>query len=271
MRTQKINRIADHSVRLGPFPEANTERPTGNRLPKDNGRIRAVTAANGGVNAGTTDAQMEEAHATEDASNSSSLDDLNLAVRGNAGLSIGLSGMEALDLKACEETIRSGWAAFVAVCEALLKIREGRLFRERFETFEEYSRQQWQFGKSHAYRLVNAAKVIRLLSPIGEKFLPTCESQIRPLVGLTEEQANLAWRNALEDAGEKPLTARLVQRHAAAVDPERKAKPRTGRKSRRRALAEIKRTLAELVDLVTITEIHAMAVEHQRRILELLR
>ena len=40
---------------------------------------------------------------------------------------------------------------------------------------------------------------------------PDHESQLRPLIGLTLEQAQLAWENAVLKAGGRKLTARLVK------------------------------------------------------------
>jgi hypothetical protein len=119
--------------------------------------------------------------------------------------------------------------------------------------------------------MVNAAKVLRVLSPIGENTLPTCESQIRPLVGLSEDQLHLAWKNILQDAGEKRVTAALVRKHAKAVASARKAEKPALRKRIGGAGREIEAALAELIALVTVREYRAKAEALQAQIMKSLQ
>jgi hypothetical protein len=74
----------------------------------------------------------------------------------------------------------SGLQTFMEIGEALLEIRDSRLYRANFKTFEEYCRERWKMSKPQAYRLVDAAEVSKNLSPIGD-IQPTHESQVRPL------------------------------------------------------------------------------------------
>lgn len=70
---------------------------------------------------------------------------------------------------------------------ALLAIRDKRLYREQYGTFEEYCRGRWGLGRAHAYRLIEGASVIANLSPMGD-ILPTSERQARALTRLEPEQ-----------------------------------------------------------------------------------
>jgi hypothetical protein len=81
----------------------------------------------------------------------------------------------------CEEIIRQGWDTFLEVGRALEAIRDKRLYRDRHATFEDYCGQKWDFSKTHANRLIEAASVAAVLTPIGVKF--KSETQVRPLVG----------------------------------------------------------------------------------------
>ena len=83
-------------------------------------------------------------------------------------VSPGLTEVEREHLASCEEKIRKGWGTFMSVGEALLKIRNERLYRSEYTSFEEYYRSRWQYEKSQVYRLIDAAKVLQALSPIGE-------------------------------------------------------------------------------------------------------
>jgi hypothetical protein len=66
--------------------------------------------------------------------------------------------------------------------------------------------------KSQTYRLLDAARVVSNLSPIGE--LPTHESQVRPLTGLEPDQQREAWELATEinpnPTKDRPCGASLV-------------------------------------------------------------
>lgn len=158
-----------------------------------------------------------------------------------------------LKLEECEEVISRGLKTFNEVGEALLSIRDCRLYRPGFSTFEDYCRERWDLKERQAYRLMDAAKVmfnlqscpigqllpvlsatcvesemspigdIQETSPIGEVLLPpvmpvqlpVTESQVRPLVSLEPEEQREAWQIVQAKAGEKRITAAEVQ---AAVD-----------------------------------------------------
>jgi hypothetical protein len=82
-----------------------------------------------------------------------------------------LSPEEARVLAAHEETIARGLGAFVEVGEALLAVRDGRLYRATHPTFEAYLRGRWGIGRSHGYRLIDAfreAEAVRAVSPNGD-------------------------------------------------------------------------------------------------------
>ena len=144
-----------------------------------------------------------------------------------------LSASEKAELDRCEKAIRNGWQSFVEVGEALLKIRDGELFRDCYAFFEDYYRDVWNYQKSQVYRLMDAAKVVRAISPIGEKpvaglLLPTCEAQVRPLVKLADNEIKDVWQKAADQAktNNAPITARLVQLQVRAVTPSPAEKSR---------------------------------------------
>jgi len=89
-----------------------------------------------------------------------------------------------------------GWQGFVDVGLALVTIRDNRLYREEYPTFEVYCRQKWQYGRNYVNRLISAAQVFRHLVTNSHQIRPEHETQVRPLVGLTPEQAQGAWDHA---------------------------------------------------------------------------
>ena len=137
-----------------------------------------------------------------------------------------LTASEQQELDRCEKTISKGWNSFIEVGEALSEIRDAKLYRDSHERFEDYCRAKLQYQKSQAYRLMDAARVVRLISPIGEVSVdgvtrPTCEAQVRPLVALSDHDIKTVWQkaSAAAQAGERPITARLVQTQVRAITP----------------------------------------------------
>jgi hypothetical protein len=108
-----------------------------------------------------------------------------------------------------ENIIREGWNTFLEVGRALSKIRQKRLYRDHYQTFEEYCRQKWDFSKTHANRLIEAAAVADILTPIGVKV--TRESHVRALVWLPPQKILAAWKKAEKLAGDGEVTASIVR------------------------------------------------------------
>lgn len=96
-----------------------------------------------------------------------------------------------------EEIIDTERRCFYKVGKALREIRNERLYRELlFDSFEQYVKKRWEMGKSHAYRLIEASRVIDNLSPIGD-VLPENEAQLRPLGKLEPADQRKLWSDFL--------------------------------------------------------------------------
>jgi hypothetical protein len=95
---------------------------------------------------------------------------------------------------------------FYQIGKALKEINDARLYKLTcFDTFEAYIKNRWDMKKSHAYRMIDAYKVISNLSPIGDIILPANESQARPLVQLTSVEQRKIWQAFLNTG--KEITA----------------------------------------------------------------
>ena len=104
-----------------------------------------------------------------------------------------LTATEREDLGNLEAAVERGLGTFVEVGTALGLIRDRKLYRNDYSTFESYCQERWGLGRSQPYRYVDAAAVVKNLSPIGD-IKPTIESQVRPLVALKDtEQQREAW------------------------------------------------------------------------------
>jgi hypothetical protein len=111
---------------------------------------------------------------------------------------------EREDLSACEAAIDGLRIAFWAAGKALQVIRDGRLYRAEYPTFEAYCTGRWQMHRRQADRLIQAWQLAEFLSPIGLKKLN--EAQVRELLPLTatkgREAAKVVYEAAIRAAAE---------------------------------------------------------------------
>jgi len=134
--------------------------------------------------------------------------------------SIDLPSSERAELARCEGIIERGLRTFTEVGNALLRIRDGRLYRAEFATFEAYCRERWGMRHNYADRLIRAAVTVTNLVPTGT--IPSSERQARPLTRLAPEQQAPAWQRAVETAPDGKVTAAHVRK---VVDEEMAARP----------------------------------------------
>jgi hypothetical protein len=127
-------------------------------------------------------------------------------------------------LTTLEMVIESERRSFYKVGKALREIRDERLYRELFfDSFERYVKKRWDMGKSHAYRLIEASRVIDNLSPIGD-VLPENEAQLRPFGKLEPADQRKLWGDFLSEGLD--LTARNIGCFAGKFANKRKRKER---------------------------------------------
>lgn len=121
-----------------------------------------------------------------------------------------LNMLEKSELAGYEAVIERGIGTFVEVGNALLSIRDKRLYRVEYGTFEDYCRERWGMGRTNADELIRASVVIENLT--GVPVIPNAVSQTRPLATLPPEQQREAWQRAVETAPDGRITAGHVQR-----------------------------------------------------------
>lgn len=94
-----------------------------------------------------------------------------------------LSASEQSDLSVCEAALDNLRMAFWAAGKALQTVRDGRLYRAGYGTFEEYVEQRWDMSRAQANRLIDAWPLAERLSPMGDKIN---ERQIRELMPVSD-------------------------------------------------------------------------------------
>jgi len=110
-------------------------------------------------------------------------------------------------LSECETIIERGLNTFIDVGSALLEIRDNRLYKEFYSTFEDYCRERWGWARNYANKLISASEVVNNLGTIVPT-LPLTESQVRPLTQLEPEQQRDVWDRVVS-SGEKVTALRV--------------------------------------------------------------
>ncbi|MDF1659993.1 MAG: hypothetical protein P1U58_20425 [Verrucomicrobiales bacterium] len=136
-----------------------------------------------------------------------------------------LSTPERIKFAGLELKIRELLLSFIDIGEALECIRKNRLYREEFDTFEQYCCKRWNFSRQRAYQLIEAAKVADYLSTNVDTW-PSNEAQVRPLIGQPYDEVVRAWKLAEKLAGKKDISGRLVKEAVVSLS-EKYSKPAT--------------------------------------------
>jgi hypothetical protein len=126
-----------------------------------------------------------------------------------------LSTEEARRFEELTGTIEGGMKTFLEVGSALAEVRDRKLYRVKFPTWDAYLKTTFGMGRSYATRQIRAKEIVIELEqmlPIGNILrLPVNEGQVRPLHKLdTPEQRARAWREAVEASPDAPPTAAAV-------------------------------------------------------------
>ncbi|OYD87131.1 hypothetical protein CDG77_31120 [Nostoc sp. 'Peltigera membranacea cyanobiont' 213] len=103
--------------------------------------------------------------------------------------------------------------AFFEAGKALIELRDRRLYRSTHKTFDEYCLDRFGYNRSRSYQLVDAAVVVDNLQKCPQivDILPTAEGQVRPLTKLQLQEQQEVWLKAVELAGGKIPTGRIVK------------------------------------------------------------
>lgn len=101
-----------------------------------------------------------------------------------------------------EASVKTNIQAFYAVGSYLLVIRDERLYRAEFKSFEEYCSERWGFERIRAHQMIDGAKVMSgLTAAIGDRIsLPVNERQTRALHAVPEEKRAEVWEEAIGKA-----------------------------------------------------------------------
>lgn len=125
---------------------------------------------------------------------------------------------EEHQLAKCEAVISIGRRHFLEVAEALVKIKEGKLYRKKYATFDEYCEDKWKFSASRARQLIGAIDTVENVKSVTI-VTPETESQARALSCLDPEEQKEVWKEAVKEAGGKQPTVKQIDAAADRVVP----------------------------------------------------
>jgi hypothetical protein len=126
------------------------------------------------------------------------------------GVTEPLAPQEKRHLVMLEKRIENGLAVFRQVGEALMEIRDKRLYRESHSNFDAYCKARWAFDRGRAYQLIGAAEVARAIP--AEFHGPSNEAQARELVPLMRENPSVVaeiWKEV--SASDEPVSASRIR------------------------------------------------------------
>ncbi len=140
-----------------------------------------------------------------------------------------LNVVERRSLKNLERVIERGVESFLAVGSALKEIRDDKLYREEFKSFDAYVKDRWGFQKDYANKLIGSSEVKRKLNTIvstsAAKKIEN-EGQLRELKSVPEESLSEVIEKAAEIAGDAPMTAKVLRKAREQVlEPEESEEP----------------------------------------------
>lgn len=120
-----------------------------------------------------------------------------------------LNVQEQERLKNCELVIKTGLETFYQVGQALLEIQESKLYRQEFNTFDEYCDVKWNFSGRYARSLMKSFNIIEDLKSGTIVPLPDNLEQTKYLAQLDSDLRLYVWNNIVNTFD--ILTGKIVE------------------------------------------------------------
>lgn len=130
----------------------------------------------------------------------------------NRGNYMGMTVKERVELARLEAVIEKGKQTFIEVGLALMTIRDSRLYRDRFSSFDDYCRERWDFGRRHASQLIEAFGLAAECEAAG---LPVPENEHQARDILTERKRQEKTLGGSSTKGLRDNTKRTTEQAAA--------------------------------------------------------
>lgn len=119
--------------------------------------------------------------------------------------------------------IEAGLNAFQRAGKKLIRIRDERLYREEYDTFEDFRRATFGKSKSYVNNVIQGYELIQALIAQGETVLPDSERLARQLAKYPKGDRKLIWKRAVQIAGRKKPSYKLLRQAATEIVPSKEA------------------------------------------------
>ncbi|MEV6427986.1 hypothetical protein [Nocardia sp. NPDC051463] len=130
-----------------------------------------------------------------------------------------LSERERSQLTLCESSIDTLRIAFWAAGRALQIVRDGRLYRDSHETFDDYVEQRWDMQRSYAHKLIRAWPLAARLHPVAPAINEGQVRELLPVVAEHGEEAAVTVYTTVAGGADAKVTAGKL-REAVALLPD---------------------------------------------------
>lgn len=128
-----------------------------------------------------------------------------------------LTASESTALAEHEAVIERGIKTFYEVGMALADIRNRKLYRADYGTFEEYAEKRWQMSRPRAYELMAAAEVV---SGMPDTVQPVANArQASELARVPEPERAEVWAETVERTEGKPTAAAVRETYEQRQNP----------------------------------------------------
>ena len=90
--------------------------------------------------------------------------------------------LSTMNLSELESIVERGLASFIEVGNALIEIRDAKMYGSEYSNFEDYCDKRFGISRGRAYQLIAATKTVENLSTIvSASLLPVTETHVRAL------------------------------------------------------------------------------------------
>jgi hypothetical protein len=163
-------------------------------------------------------------------------------------------------LQSLETAIERNRKNYSEVGLALAEIREARLYRFDHPSFEEYCRARWNWSRSYAHRVIDAALTV---APLPPEQRPETESQARELARVEPERRAEVLARARASGKLTAAAIRQAAQALRAVPPAPRPAPARSRRNGHSALTALSRCARE--ELIEAAEDLSMIAKAIRR------
>jgi hypothetical protein len=133
-----------------------------------------------------------------------------------------MTAVEKKRLAEVEQVIEQGIAVFVEVGSALAEVRDSKLYRAEFKTFEAYCQTRWGLGRTYVFNLIESAQTAEEMFAIANISVGN-EAQARELAKVTKASGIKEAAKVLEAvAADGKVTAKAIAAKAKTLpEPSR--------------------------------------------------